>query len=98
MRLYFGVIGKGDELAGQVFNIGGGVEESLSLLELFALLESITGGRLNYSRLPVRQSDQKVFIADISKAYKLLSWKPKVGCKEGVMQMMRWVERFSIDK
>jgi CDP-paratose 2-epimerase len=91
VRLYFSALGKIDVAAGQAFNIGGGLEESLSLLELFALLESITGSPLKYSRLPVRQSDQKVFIADVRKASEVLSWGPQVSCKDGVARMLDWV-------
>ena len=52
---------------GQVFNIGGGIENSLSLLELFSLLEKELNVKLNYTQLPPRESDQKVFVADIKK-------------------------------
>lgn len=91
VRLYFAALEKIDIAAGQAFNIGGGLEASLSLLELFAMLESMTGVSLVYSRLPVRQSDQKVFIADVGKASQLLSWQPKVSCKDGVARMLKWV-------
>lgn len=91
VRLYFAALEKIDGAAGQAFNIGGGLDESLSLLELFAMLESMTGVSLAYTRLPVRQSDQKVFVADISKAAQLLSWQPKVSCEDGVGRMLDWV-------
>lgn len=91
VRLYFSALEKIDVAAGQAFNIGGGLDESLSLLELFAMLESMAGVSLAYTRLPVRQSDQKVFIADVSKASQLLSWQPKVSCEDGVGRMLEWV-------
>ena len=90
VRLYFSAIENIEAAAGQAFNIGGGLSESLSLLELFAMLEAVTGASLAYKILPVRQSDQKVFIADVGKALKLLSWKPQVGCKVGVARMLEW--------
>jgi len=91
IRLYFTVFDKSDAAAGQVFNIGGGYEDSLSLLELFQMLESMTGFKLEYNRLPPRESDQRVFIADIRKALQLLSWRPSVRCKDGVARMLDWV-------
>jgi CDP-paratose 2-epimerase len=90
-RLYFTVLEKIEKAKGQAFNIGGGITNSLSLLELFSMLEEIAGVKLNYSKLPARESDQRVFIADISKAHKLLGWQPLITSREGVMQMFEWV-------
>lgn len=80
-----------DKVKGEAFNIGGGVENSLSLLELFDLLEQLTGVKLKYYQLPNRQSDQRVFIANISKATTQLEWKPKVSSSEGVSKMLTWL-------
>jgi CDP-paratose 2-epimerase len=91
--LYFAAVTSIEKAKGQAFNIGGGIANSLSLLDLFSLLEEIAGVKLNYSKLPVRESDQRVFIADISKAYRLLGWQPKVTSREGVKQMFEWVEQ-----
>lgn len=76
---------------GQVFNIGGGISNSLSLLELFDLLSGITESKLNFIKIPVRQSDQLVFIADIAKAKNILTWEPLVSSNEGIKKMMSWV-------
>jgi len=81
-----------DEAAGEAFNIGGGIANSLSLLELFALLEQKLQVKLSYTNLPPRESDQKVFVADISKAEKTFAWTPKICADEGVSRMMKWVE------
>ena len=80
-----------DQAAGQVFNIGGGMDNSLSLLELFVLLEELTGAHLRYEQLPPRPSDQKVFVADTSKAEKVLGWRPAVSSHEGVSQLLDWL-------
>lgn len=90
-RLYFLASEKADHLRGQVFNIGGGIANSLSLIELFAMLEEITDTKLLYINLPPRQSDQLVFIADISKAKRLLGWEPMISVRQGVTQMIEWV-------
>ena len=90
-RLYSSAIDNIEQAKGQAFNIGGGIANSLSLLELFALLEEIAGVKLNYTELPVRESDQRVFVADIAKARRLLGWKPEVFSREGVARMFEWV-------
>lgn len=90
-RLYSLAIEKIEHVSGQAFNVGGGIENSLSLLELFELLERQLNVKLKYDRLPVRESDQRVFVADISKAHQLLGWKPEVSAKDGVARMVDWV-------
>jgi CDP-paratose 2-epimerase len=90
-RLYMAAVANIDKAKGQAFNIGGGIENSLSLLELFALLEEFTGATLRYTKLPVRESDQRVFVADIAKAKQLLNWQPVVSAREGVARMVEWV-------
>ncbi|HKI60923.1 MAG TPA: GDP-mannose 4,6-dehydratase [Mariprofundaceae bacterium] len=90
-RLYFSVVERSARVRGQVFNIGGGMENSLSLLELFALLKEITGTALNYVETPPRESDQKVFVADIRKARELLDWRVEVSPRAGVQDMIDWL-------
>jgi CDP-paratose 2-epimerase len=74
-----------------VFNIGGGVENSISLLELLKLLEDLTRTRPRVSFTTWRKSDQKVYISNIRKAKELLGWKPKIGVKEGIKRLVIWV-------
>ena len=90
-RLYLASVTNIDNAKGQAFNIGGGLANSLSLLELFALLEALAGVKLNYTKLPVRVSDQRVFVSDIAKANQLLGWQPAVSSREGVARMFEWV-------
>lgn len=92
ISLYFSVLEHIEAASGKAFNIGGGVSNSLSLLELFQLLEELTGTQLRYYRLPERASDQKVFIADISKACSTFSWQPKIDKITGISRMLEWVQ------
>ena len=73
IRCYFSAIQNIENVKGKVFNIGGGFSNSLSLLELFSLLEEKMGIQMNYENLPWRISDQKVFIANISKSKKIFN-------------------------
>lgn len=92
-RLYMAAVQNIGQAKGQAFNIGGGIENSLSLLELFALLENMSNVKLKYTKLPVRESDQRVFVADITKARHLLGWQPLVSASEGVARMFEWVKQ-----
>ena len=90
-RLYMAAISNIDSANGHAFNIGGGVENSLSLLELFAMLDRLLGIKLDYKRIPVRQSDQRVFVADIAKVEHFLSWRPQISVEHGIKQMIEWI-------
>lgn len=78
---------------GKAFNIGGGIENSLSLLELFELLEQKLGIKMNYQEIPWRESDQKVFIADNKKISKITGWKPAISTEKGIGLMLEWLEK-----
>lgn len=93
VRCYFLAADAVTTTRGLAFNIGGGMENSLSLLELFAILEAEIGVRLRYTTLAPRQSDQKVFVADTSLARSLFKWEPSVTAIEGLRQMITWVRR-----
>jgi len=88
---YFKAVEAIDWTRGQAFNIGGGMSNSLSLLELFGLLEAELGVRLRYTELRPRSSDQKVFVADVGKAERLFGWRPAIAKEEGLRQMIDWV-------
>lgn len=90
-RLYMAAVMHIDSAKGQAFNVGGGIENSLSLLELFALLEQISNVKLHYTKTAVRKSDQRVFVSNIAKASQLLLWQPKVNFHDGVRRTIEWV-------
>ncbi len=80
-----------EDIRGQAFNIGGGIENSSSLLELFGFLEQELNVVMKYDHLPPRESDQRFFVADIAKVKASTGWEPKVRKEEGVKKMIEWV-------
>ena len=98
IALYLAAYEHRNFVAGEAFNIGGGIENSLSLLELFLRLGELldlkidpeTGSPLTFKMLPRRQSDQDFFVADISKATRLMGWRPQVSCSRGLQLMIEW--------
>lgn len=81
-----------DKVLGNVYNIGGGPENQMSLLELIAFIESFTGKKLEYKFSDWRPGDQPVFVCDISKAKREFGWEPKVSVEEGVKKLFNWVK------
>ena len=92
VALYLKASIKIDTIKGQAFNVGGGIENSSSLLELFSFLEKELNVKMGYTELPVRESDQKIFVSDLSKARELIGWGPKVSKEEGIIKMIEWVK------
>jgi len=80
-----------DSIKGHAFNVGGGMDNSSSLLELFSFLESELDIRIKYLQLPVRQSDQRVFVADLTKSKELIGWDVEVSKEDGIRKMIKWV-------
>lgn len=91
VSLYFSSLENFSKVCGKPFNVGGGIENSLSLLELFSELEKMLDIKLSYKNLSPRSSDQKFFVADVSKINSLTGWAPQVSYKEGLSNMVSWV-------
>jgi len=80
------------EAYGQVFNMGGGPENSISVWKEFApLLKKLTGNDLRVTYHPWRPGDQKIYISDTSHARQVLGWKPKIGVESGIRDLYKWV-------
>ena len=92
IRCYLAAVEHIARARGMAFNIGGGMANSMSLLELFAHLERRLGVKMTYRRLPWRQSDQKFFVADNTLASKVLGWQPETSREAGIEEVLSWVE------
>jgi CDP-paratose 2-epimerase len=90
--LYLRTMERIDDVRGEVFNAGGGPENTLSLLELVTRLESRFERKLDPTFAGWRPGDQRVFVADIRKAERRLGWRPKVSTAEGVDKLISWVK------
>ena len=94
-ELYFKAADSIDKVKGNAFNIGGGIENSLSITELLSILEKELEITLTYNHIPERINDQKIFIADYTKAKNLIGWKPSIGIKDGLKKMIEWTSSSS---
>jgi CDP-paratose 2-epimerase len=74
-----------------LFNIGGGPENTISLLEFLEELESLIGKKPKVNFSDWRPSDQKVYITDTSKLEKTLNWKTKTKVKDGIKKLTAWI-------
>jgi len=90
---YLAAANRIDQARGNAFNIGGGMANSCSLLELFAILETEVGVKLQYERLPWRHSDQRFYVANNNKAENTLGWRPAVSKTCGIQSTIEWVQK-----
>jgi CDP-paratose 2-epimerase len=78
-------------VAGQAFNIGGGRENSTSLLELLHLIGELHGQQPQFYFDEWRPGDQRYYISDIRKFQKMTGWKPRVKIAQGIKRLYQWL-------
>jgi CDP-paratose 2-epimerase len=78
--------------SGKAYNIGGGPENTLSLLEFVGLLERRFDRSLEYGFDDWRPGDQLVYISSIQKAFEDFGWRPKITAAEGVSNLVSWLD------
>jgi CDP-paratose 2-epimerase len=81
-----------DRVRGQALNIGGGPANTLSLLELLALIKDVLGIDVPRTYADWRPGDQPVFICNLAKAREFIGWSPTISVREGVTDLARWVD------
>ena len=78
------------KVRGQVFNIGGGIKNAYSLLQVIGILTNNFGYKITIDFDKVRLGDQKYFVSKNEKMKKILGWSPKTDFLNGVKNMINW--------
>ena len=88
------LLGQGQmaKLSGEVFNIGGGPANTLSLLELTNLISKLRNQPTPISFADWRPADQRYYVSDIRKFGAATGWKPRVGVEQGVERLYQWLQ------
>ena len=79
-------------LSGHAFNIGGGPENTVSLIELLQLLGELGAPRPEIRRGEWRVGDQRYYVSDCSKFRAATGWCPSIGVRAGVLRLFRWFQ------
>lgn len=90
INLYYKVFKNKNITKGHVFNAGGGVKNSISILDLLKYLKNVKKIKIKYHFGKERQGDQKIFISDNSKLFKKIKWKPQTTYKKGLDMIFTW--------
>lgn len=83
-KLYLKEVADISKVAGSVFNVGGGMENTMSLLEAIKFLEELIGRKAELTFHDWRMADQKIYISDIRKVSDKLDWKPTISPQQGI--------------
>lgn len=91
-RAYLDALENLDKANGEIFTLGGGPENSYSLLETIKVIEDMTGKKADITYDKMRSADQFIYISSISKMKDLLNWSPKIDLETGLRDM---IEQYS---
>jgi len=75
-----------------IYNIGGGKENMISLLESIELISKILKKKIKVKFDKERLGDLKYFVCDIKKAKRQLCWAPAIRPKEGIERLIGWIK------
>ena len=79
--------------AGQVFNVGGGADNVISVWKEFQpMLEQAVGHAVPVALGDWRPGDQRIYVSDIRKAEHVLGWQPRYGVRAGLRELFEWVK------
>lgn len=91
-RAYLDALENLDKADGEIFTLGGGPENSYSLLEAIELIEKLTGKKATLNFDEKRPADQDIYISSISKIKDKLGWEPKISFEQGIKDMINQYE------
>ena len=93
LDVYDAAIARIETARGQVYNVGGGVENVLAVWAEFGpLLEKLLGQKIPVAKADWRPGDQRVFYSDFRKAKRELNWEPKIDLEQGIERLVNWVQ------
>jgi len=80
-----------DRVAGRAFNLGGGPDNAISLLQLVNEISAITGREVQLRFEDWRQGDQRWYVSDTHAARSALDLHRPRGWREGVSRLAQWL-------
>lgn len=93
VRAYGAAVRNIAKTRGEIYNIGGGIQNTFSLLELIGFLEKTLQVEVEYSFSDWRPGDQKVYISNNGKLVKELNWTPLHSKEEGIKKLIGWIRK-----
>lgn len=81
-----------DRFVGRVFNAGGGLEGSVSLKEMTAICERMTGNKIPIDPVPEnRPADLRIYVSDNTRIESEIGWRPETGPERIFEDIFDWI-------
>jgi CDP-paratose 2-epimerase len=80
-----------DSVSGEVFNVGGGAGNAVSVRGVIDRLREIAGSEVPVHMADWRPGDQRVYVSDTAKLERALGWKQTVGWEAGLERLVGWL-------
>lgn len=98
VRAMRAALDRSDETAGEIFNIGGGPGNAVSVRQVVDRLQAITGREVPLALDDWRPGDQRVYVTDTGRLERRLGWRPQVDVDEGLGRLVAWLEEARSDR
>ncbi len=86
-----------DCVAGEVFNVGGGPENAVTVRGVIERLEEITGRSVPVHTADWRPGDQRIYVSDTTRLERALGWRPSTPWATGLEKLVGWLEEARLD-
>ena len=96
VRAMRGAMDRIDTVAGEVFNVGGGAANAVSVRGVIECLRAITGSKVPVALSDWRPGDQKVYVSDTSKLERVLGWKAETPWEAGLEKLVEWLHEANL--
>jgi CDP-paratose 2-epimerase len=91
IECYLAAIENIEATEGEVFNIGGGPRNQISVLDFLDRVKQLLQRSITYRFAELRPGDQKIYVSDIREAQRAFGWRPKTPIDQGVRKTYKWV-------
>lgn len=85
-----------DTVAGEVFNVGGGAANAVTVRGVIDRLKDVTGRDVPVHTADWRPGDQRIYVSDTAKMERVLEWKPRTSWKAGLEKLVDWLHEASL--
>jgi CDP-paratose 2-epimerase len=82
-----------DKTRGEIYNVGGGPKNTVSLVEVIEQIKELTGHSLQFERDQLRPGDQLIYVTDHSKLTRDTGWQPEVSVRGTLENIYSWFRR-----
>jgi CDP-paratose 2-epimerase len=90
-------MGRIDAVAGQVFNVGGGAPNAVTVRGVIERLQDVTGRSVPVHTAEWRPGDQRIYVSDTTRIQRVLDWKPRTSWKAGLERLVDWLREADLE-